>query len=114
MLVKWETAIGEGETVMELGERLAIAGADVLVRTLRDLNQIMPQPQNPGEASYAPILKKEDGHIQWRLTAREIANRVRGFLPWPGAYGFLRGSHLHVWRARIAELALAPGVLRAE
>jgi methionyl-tRNA formyltransferase len=114
MLLKWETPIGAEETAIELGGRLAIGGAELLVETLRDLAGITPQPQNHAEASYAPILKREDGHIQWDLPAREIANRVRGFQPWPGAYGFLRGSRFHVWKARVTDRSLAPGNLRAE
>ncbi len=63
MLLKWETEIGDEETAIELSERLAIAGADLLRRTL-DENPT-PVPQNDAEASYAPILKKEDGLIDW-------------------------------------------------
>jgi len=114
MLLKCETAIGQEETAVELSERLAIAGADLLVSTLRDLPQITPLPQNGAEASYAPILKRKDGHIQWSLPARDIAHRVRGFQPWPGAYGFLRGSRFHVWKAQVTDLKQAPGNLRAE
>lgn len=114
MLLKWETEIGEQETAMELGERLAAAGAELLVKTLTDLSTLVPEPQDHSQASYAPILKREDGHADWRLSAREIFNRVRGFQPWPGCYGFFRGLRFHVWKARIAETALPPGELRAE
>jgi methionyl-tRNA formyltransferase len=114
MLLKWETEIGPEETAIELGERLAAAGAELLVATLRDLTTIRPTPQNNDEATYSPILKKEDGHIDWALPAREIHNRIRGFLPWPGAYGFLRGARFNIWRARIADASLAPGRLRGE
>jgi len=114
MLLKLKTPIGVDENAIELGQRLAMAGADLLVATLRDLARITPEPQNHAEATYAPILKKEDGHVQWNTPAQEIANRVRGFLPWPGAYGFLRGSRFHVWKACVSDLVLAPGRLRAE
>jgi methionyl-tRNA formyltransferase len=113
VLLKWETEIGAEETAVELGERLAAAGADLLVRTLAQLPSIVPEPQDHSRASYAPILKKEDGKIDWRLPAGEILNRVRGFVPWPGAYGFLRGKRLHVWKAAAGEAALPPGALRA-
>lgn len=113
MLLKWETEIGPEETALELGERLAVAGADLLVRTLAELPRIQPQPQEDSQATYAPILKKEDGHIDWSLPPREILNRVRGFVPWPGCYGFLRGQRFHVWKARLAESKMPPGVLRA-
>jgi methionyl-tRNA formyltransferase len=113
MLLKWETEIDLEETAVELGERMAQAGADLLVQTLAELDRIQPEPQDDSQASYAPILKREDGRIDWSLPGREILNRVRGFLPWPGGYGFLRGQRLQVWRARAAEQTLAPGRLHA-
>ena len=114
MLMKWETEIGQEETAVELGERLAEAGADLLIRTLEDLPNIVPEPQDNAQATLAPILKREDGHIDWKLPAREILNRARGFQPWPGAYGFLRGLRFHVWRGAAADKKLAPGALLAE
>jgi methionyl-tRNA formyltransferase len=119
MLLKWDTEIGEEETAVELGERLAVAGAGLLEQTLEGLDRITPEPQDDVQASYAPILKKEDGHVDWSGPRREILNRIRGFTPWPGCYGFLRGSLLsdvrfHVWKARpAAERVLPPGALRA-
>jgi methionyl-tRNA formyltransferase len=113
MLLKWETGIGAEETAIELSERLAPAGAELLVRTLAELTSIQPAPQDDSQASYAPILKKEDGKIEWTMPPREILNRIRGFVPWPGAYGFLRGQRLHVWKAAASdEMALRPGALR--
>jgi methionyl-tRNA formyltransferase len=114
MLLKWETRIGEEETAPELSARLAPAGADLLVRTLAGLSSIAPEAQDDAQATLAPILKREDGHIDWRMTAREILNRARGFRPWPGAYGFLRGQRFHVWRGAISDRELAPGALLAE
>jgi methionyl-tRNA formyltransferase len=111
MLLKWQTKIGAEETAIELGARLATAGADLLVRTLADLSAIVPEPQDDSEATLAPILKREDGRIDWSMSAREILNRVRGFQPWPGAYGFLKGQRFHVWRGTIANHPLAPGAL---
>src|SRR5579859_3314385 len=68
MLLKWETAIGGEETAVELGARLALAGADLLVRTLKELPGIQPEIQDDSQATLAPILKREDGHIDWRIT----------------------------------------------
>ena len=113
MLLKLETAIGPEENAVELGRRLAVAGADLLVRTLAELRVIKPSPQDDSQATYAPILKKEDGKIDWQLSGREILNRIRGFEPWPGGYGFLRGQRLQIWSAAISDRQLSPGALRA-
>jgi methionyl-tRNA formyltransferase len=100
MLLKWETEIGRDEDALELGSRLAEAGAELLVETLR----IDPEPvkQDPAEATYAPILKREDGEIDWNWTASKIFNRSRGLLPWPGAFSFFRGQVFHIWKSRVA------------
>ncbi len=68
MLLKWETGIGEEETAVELSERLAVAGADLLARTLAELPNIPSEPQDDSQATYAPILKKEDGNTDWSLS----------------------------------------------
>ena len=114
MLLKWETAIGPEENAVELGRRLAVAGAELLVRTLAELPAIQPQPQDDSHATYAPILKKEDGKIDWMLSPGEILNRIRGFEPWPGGYGFLRGQRLQIWSAASGDRKLPAGALRAE
>ena len=100
MLLKWETQIGGEEDALELGKRLAAAGAELLVETLRE--NPAPLKQDPAEATLAPILKKEDGEIDWNWTAAKIFNRSRGLLPWPGAYSFFRGQIFHIWKARMA------------
>jgi methionyl-tRNA formyltransferase len=103
ILLQWETPIGPEETAVELSVRLADAGADLLVRTLAELcaGKIAARPQDEDHASYAPILKKEDGRIDWNNTAQEIHNLIRGFQPWPGAHTSFRGQSLHLWRARL-------------
>jgi methionyl-tRNA formyltransferase len=113
MLLKSETPIGPEETAVELGERLAVAGAALLKETLRDLPRIPQKPQDAALATYAPILKREDGKADWSLSAPEILNRIRGFQPWPGFYGFLRGQRFHVWKARAAAEGPAPAALKA-
>ncbi len=75
---------------------------------------IVGEPQDNSQATYAPILKKEDGHIDWSRPAREILNRIRGFQPWPGCYGFRGGQRLHIWKASHAEMALKPGELNGQ
>lgn len=114
MLAKWETEIGPEETSVELGPRLAEAGADLMVETLAKLDAIRPEPQDASQATWAPVIRKEDGRIDWTRGAREIVNRMRGFTPWPGCYGFLRGQRLHVWKARAVERSLSPGELLRE
>jgi methionyl-tRNA formyltransferase len=112
MLLKAGTAIGPDENSVELGARLAPMGAALLVETLERIEAIVPEPQDDTQASYAPVLKKEDGLIDWTKGADEIHNRVRGFQPWPGCYTGFRGQLLHVWRSRPAgTLDAAPGSL---
>src|ERR1700722_8868954 len=100
MLLKWETEIAPEEDALSLGARLADSGARLLIETLRD--DPAPVKQNPDEASYAPILKKEDGEIDWRWRAEKIFNRGRGFLPWPGTYSYFRGQLFHIWKSRVS------------
>ncbi len=109
MLLEAETPIGPEETALELSARLAAMSADLLVETLRGLaaGAIQPRQQDPALATYAPLLKKEDGRIDWRHPAQAIHNRVRGLQPWPGAYTVFRGQALHIWRARVVEAAPA-------
>ncbi len=111
MLLKAETPIHPEEMAVELGQRLAVMGADLLVKTLRGLEAgaIVPEKQDPRQATYAPLLKKEDGLIDWKLPAPAIHNRVRGLQPWPGAYTTLRGQMLHIWRARALPGSGEPG-----
>jgi methionyl-tRNA formyltransferase len=101
MLLKAETEIGAEETAIELGRRLAVMGADLLVETLAGLaaGTIAAEKQDPAQATHAPLLKKENGCIDWSRLAAAIHNQVRGLQPWPGAYTGFRGQTLHVWRA---------------
>jgi methionyl-tRNA formyltransferase len=117
ILLERETEIGSEETALELGERLAVMGAELLIETLDGLARgaITPRKQDDALASHAPILKKEDGAISWNGPARAIHNRVRGLLPWPGAHTRFRGQLLHIWRARVESdrTTLAPGQVLA-
>lgn len=98
VLLHRETPIGENETASEVMERLAPMGADLLVETLDGLaaGAIAPQPQDHEAFTYAPMMKREDGEIDWSLSAQQIHNRARGFDPWPGAYTSFRGKRLHL------------------
>jgi methionyl-tRNA formyltransferase len=101
MLLKAETGIGPDENAVELGYRLAVMGADLLVKTLDGLGTIVPEKQDNAQASYAPMLKKEDGSIDWNWPVDTIHNRVRGLQPWPGAYTMFRGQRLYIWKTRV-------------
>jgi methionyl-tRNA formyltransferase len=126
MLLQREIEIGAEETAPELAARLSEVGAPLMVETLRGLTAgtIVPRTQNHAEASYAPMLKKEDGRIDWKRPAKEIHSRMRGFAPWPGAYTTFRGQTCHVWgepasKGESAGLpsgvgASAPGTLSGE
>ncbi len=99
MLLRREIEIAANETAPELSARLSEFGAPLMAETLRGLaaGTITPKAQNHAEASYAPMLKKEDGRIDWKRPAIEIYNRMRGFAPWPGAYATFRGQSCHLW-----------------
>jgi methionyl-tRNA formyltransferase len=105
ILLTEETEIGPEETALELGPRLAAMGARMIVETLAGLDNgtLKPTPQNDAEATLAPILKREDGLVDWQMSAREIHDRSRGFLPWPGAWTAFRGQRFQLWRLRLAE-----------
>ena len=95
MLLRRELAIGPTETTPELAARLAALSAPLMVETLRGLRAgtLHPTPQNHREATVAPLLRKEDGRIDWTLPAQSIYNRTRAFTPWPGAYTTFRGTN---------------------
>jgi methionyl-tRNA formyltransferase len=115
MLLKAETSIGADEDAIALGERLSHMGADLLITTLDQLRQgaITPEKQDASLSTYAPILKKEDGRIDWSRPASEIHAMVRGLQPWPGAYSTFRGQGFHIWISHRADQATdsAPGSL---
>jgi methionyl-tRNA formyltransferase len=102
ILLQRETVIGEMETAPELMARLSMMGAELLSETLMRLDEIEPHEQSEEKATFAPILKKEDGLIDWALDAAQIERRVRGFQPWPNAYTQYNSQRLVIWRASVA------------
>lgn len=117
MLLKKVTGIEESDDIISLHDRMSLIGAQLLGETLDGLKagQIAPQEQDDSLTCYAPMLKKEDGLINWYRDARTIHNQVRGMAVWPGAYTFLNGQALKVYRTRIGTGAGLPGsVLRAD
>jgi methionyl-tRNA formyltransferase len=103
ILLSDEEEIYDDDNADTLARRLSQAGASLLVRTLSGVRdkRIKPVPQS-GEASYAPPLKKEDGRIDWNLSAHVIADLIRGTYPWPGAYCYLNGEKMHIIKAKVA------------
>jgi methionyl-tRNA formyltransferase len=103
LLLLRATAIGDEETAAELTPRLAEMGAGLLVEALGKIErgEIDPRPQNDAEATLAPILKREDGEVDWTMSSAEIFNRLRGFAPFPGCYTFFDGRRLEIVKARV-------------
>jgi methionyl-tRNA formyltransferase len=111
VLLQRATPVGPEETAGELAIRLAGLGAEVLLETLDRLDAITPVPQDGAQATLAPRLRKEDGALDWTRPARELAARIRGVNPWPGASTRVAGGRLLIWRARTRTGAGEPGVL---
>lgn len=114
MLLQSELPIAPGETTPELAARLATLSASLMVETLRGLRDgaIHPKPQDHANASLAPLLKKQDGRIDWNLPAQTIYNRMRGFTPWPGSSAVFRGAPCQLRGhpvSKVSTPALAPG-----
>jgi methionyl-tRNA formyltransferase len=103
ILLQRKTEIGETETAPELMERLAEIGAALLGETLARLDEITPRPQHDRDATFAPVLEKEDGLIDWSQNAVAIERRVRGFQPWPNAYTSFNSKGLTIYRAEPME-----------
>lgn len=108
VLLQRSTAIEEDETAPHLLERLSHLGAELLVETLARLDEIEPRAQHAAQATLAPILRREDGLIDWSLDAAQIEHRVRGFQPWPNAFTTHHGRRLIVWRAEARGRDAAP------
>jgi methionyl-tRNA formyltransferase len=118
ILLQREVPIRPDDTAETLGPKMASIGADLMVETLRGLEsgQVRPAPQDHSQATLAPILKKEDGRMDFARSAKNLLNRLRGFQPWPGAFTIFRGKTLQVHRARTAQSAvtLSPGQVAIE
>ncbi|MCD6320341.1 MAG: methionyl-tRNA formyltransferase [Candidatus Desulfofervidaceae bacterium] len=104
------------DTFGSLHDKLAIFGAEMLLETLHRMKRGMlaPIPQDDNLATYAPKLKKEDALIDWGKSAQEIANLIRGLDPWPGAYTYLNGKILKLFRPQVISLTpqdISPGTV---
>jgi methionyl-tRNA formyltransferase len=105
ILQQRQEAISAEDTAETLAPRLATTGAELMIDTLRGLEDgtVQPIPQDHTQASLAPILKKEDGLVDFNRSAFEIYNRLRGFQPWPGAYTIFRGKQFQIRAAKPLE-----------
>ncbi|HEX6948727.1 MAG TPA: methionyl-tRNA formyltransferase [Nitrospira sp.] len=117
MLLQASMAISPDDTAGSLSARLAEIGGRLLVDTLARLKAgtLTPRPQDHSQATLAPLLKKEDGAINWAMPALSIANRIRGLTPWPGAFTFLNTDRWTICRAAVISeaTALPPGQIMA-
>ena len=118
ILMQREISIDLKDTAETLGPKLASIGADLMVETLRGLDsgQVRPTPQDHSQTTLAPILKKEDGRMDFARSAKDLFNRLRGFQPWPGAFTIFKGKTLQVHGAQPVQRAgaLTPGELAVE
>jgi methionyl-tRNA formyltransferase len=120
------TPISPEDTAETLHDRLASLGADLLLKTIPDYvsGKIQPRPQPSEGVSYAPKIKKLDGHIDWQQPATAIWNRIRAMSPWPGAFTYLEAPApqpqspprlLKIWQAKVASASGSPGqILNAD
>lgn len=113
MLLKQSTTLDENEDIVSLHDRMAEMGANLLAKTLDCLkaNTVTPQPQNNEETCYAAMLSKEDGLINWYRDARAIHNQVRGMSVWPGAFTFIDGQFMKIFRSRVGSGVGKPGTI---
>lgn len=111
ILLQKKIEISHDDTAGSLLQRLSVLGADVLLLTLQKMEEggIVPKPQT-GEATFAPLLKKSDGLIQWKRTAMELYDFIRGMNPWPCAYSFLEDDMIKVLRSERSDGDGEPGV----
>jgi methionyl-tRNA formyltransferase len=115
ILLQQQLSIAPDDSSETLAPRLASIGADLMVATLHGLTAgtVHPRPQDDSQASLAPILKKEDGLVDFSRSAEEIFNRIRGFQPWPGAHTKFRGKNLQIIKATPGPATLSPAELHA-
>lgn len=112
ILLREETIIKDDDTSETLGNRLSRTGSSLLIKTIKGIRDgsVNPQPQ-AGESSYAPVIKKKDGLIDWSKSAMDIFNFVRGMQPWPGAYCYINSELVKLIKTGHIEGTAMPGVI---
>ncbi len=113
MLLVQKTTLDENEDIASLHDRMAVMGADLLAETLNRLanGDLVPEPQDSAASCYAPMLRKEDGIIDWHTDARTVHNKVRGLAVWPGACTTINGQVMKIFRTRPGNGSGEPGTV---
>lgn len=113
ILLQRQVNISDDDNALTLSQRLSRIGAELVLETLEKMREgsLTPTPQR-GEPSYAPKLKKEDGKINWNLSAKEIFNLIRGTYPWPCAYCYFREERVKIIKASTLEGNYEPGKIK--
>ena len=115
VLLSTKEAINPDDTAGTLYERLALKGAAILIDTLKAFedNRIQSMPQDHSLATYAPMLTKDDGLINWNKSAESLVNFIRGVTPWPGAYTFLGDKRLKIFKSHPLQIEITefPGTV---
>ena len=104
ILLRKETPV-ERKNAAELAQELSVSGAELLIKTLENFDIITPLKQNEQESTLAPIMKKDDGVIDWSKSADEIERAIRGFYPWPAVYSYLDGRSVKFFAAEVDDSA---------
>ncbi len=113
ILAQTEVSIRSEENAGELLQRMAQIGAEFLADTVSRISELTPKPQNHAEATYAPLIKKQDGRIDWTEPAIQIERLVRAFNPWPSSFTFFKGKRLKILEGRVPDAKFSgttPGV----
>ena len=102
ILLKQKVEISDTDTAGSLHDKLAVTGAELLNKTLKEFEtgNIKPVPQDNAKATYAPPLKKKDGHMDWSKSAKILECFIRGMTPWPGAFTFFNEKRLRIFKAK--------------
>lgn len=113
MLLTGKTPLDADEDIQSLHDRMSVMGADLLAETLDRLasGDLVPQPQNDADSCYAPMLKKDDGIINWHADAGTIHNQVRGLAVWPGACTAIGDQVLKIYRTSVGDSSGEAGIV---
>ena len=104
ILIQSEAAIGAAESSVQLMDQLAVLGAETLANTLTQLDSLVPEPQDHKSATFAPIMKKADGQIDWSMSAIEVERRIRGFQPFPSSFSYIDCSRVTFFAGKAMDL----------